>query len=737
MDSLPLCTTSSTSTANSFSTEFSLPCLPQSRRSRNLTFAKRPRNFLVFATKDEPPKLDQWDQTELKFGKMPGEDPKLTLAKMMVRKSNPDISCLEIEKSFQKKKGKGMSNDIEELPFDVSGERKSASSLNGLNLVRPVPKKGVKFQSSEQSIEKKDQRSRQPVTKTVDSSQGSVLNVILRKPSLFNDNGSETYSRFNMRPNLSLKMGKEREKKSFSDITLLKKPERLNENSGLEGENGKSSGTSAGSDCEPDEENIKKSTLVPKPELPSRRSHNDEDQDTPDESLDSRQIEIWKENKSIKGLQPTDISSSGKSFSLNVPSAKESSSDIHVDASLLGKPKRLDESVMGKANGGEDEVAINRKSYDNGLDLENFLSSPIKEHEETDWRKVEYLVKSGERADVEVISTSTIGFTVSFGSLIGFLPYRNLAAKQRFLAFEPWLRRRGIDPSKFKQSLGVIGSFATVGTVPTIESRLVPEFDHKFDGKISPDMKLEDLLRIYDQEKLQFLSSFVGQKIKAIVMLADRRSRQLIFSVRPKEKEELVEKKRNLMGKLSVGDVVKCCIKKITYFGILVEVEEVPAMIRQTEVSWDATLDLAAYFKVGQILEAKVHQLDFSLERIFLSLKEVTPDPLVEALEAVIGDHDSLNGRLEAAQADTEWAEVESLIKELEQVEGIQSVSKGSYFLSPGLAPTFQVYMALMFKNQYKLLARSGNRAQEVIVKTMLAEEEFKSAILTCTNRVQ
>lgn len=39
---------------------------------------------------------------------------------------------------------------------------------------------------------------------------------------------------------------------------------------------------------------------------------------------------------------------------------------------------RLDESVMEKANGGENEVSVSRKSYDNDLDLENCLSSPIK-----------------------------------------------------------------------------------------------------------------------------------------------------------------------------------------------------------------------------------------------------------------------------------------------------------------------------------------------------------------------
>lgn len=39
-----------------------------------------------------------------------------------------------------------------------------------------------------------------------------------------------------------------------------------------------------------------------------------------------------------------------------------------------------------------------------------------------------------------------------------------------------------------------------------------------------------------------------------------------------------------------------------------------------------------------------------------------------------------------------QWADVESLIKELHQIEGIESISKGRFFLSPGLAPTFQVW---------------------------------------------
>lgn len=38
-------------------------------------------SFRVFTEKEEP-KFDKWDQMELKFGRMLGEDPKLTLAKV-------------------------------------------------------------------------------------------------------------------------------------------------------------------------------------------------------------------------------------------------------------------------------------------------------------------------------------------------------------------------------------------------------------------------------------------------------------------------------------------------------------------------------------------------------------------------------------------------------------------------------------------------------------------------------
>ncbi|KAK4786639.1 hypothetical protein SAY86_010472 [Trapa natans] len=705
--------------------------------SRNLKRHQKTERFLVFASKEDP-RLNQWDQMELKFGKLLGEDPKLTMAKIMGKKANPDASNLDIEKSFYGKKGKAV--DVKEVPFVVEGpkEGQSSGSLDGLNLVRPVPKKGVKFQVDESQpmapvVRKPVQSNGETAS---NSTRSSVPNVILRKPTMVNEDDVEDKpSGLRIRRNLSISMRNRPIREKYSDMTLLRKPEPTNVSDGKSPELVSETEPLPYENVEVDVEEeaghevFNDFTLIEKSGTTSSEyQHADNDKVTDNVN--------WSENLDDPNLEPE------QKYEYQPPTSRDVEIDYSTMSSTLpslkGKPERLAEPVKGVSN--DDMVGtteVTSENPPNGLGVESLAAATeFEESEDADWTTAEYLVRTGRRGEVELLSSSTRGFVVSFRSLIGFLPYRNLVAKWKFLAFESWLRQKGLPPSKYKQNLGVIGSYDATEKTDSDTGNRDPQFlDENISREISPDMKLEDLLAIYDQEKLKFLSSFVGQKIKVNVLVADRKLKKLIFSVKPKEKEELLEKKR--MSKLRVGDVVKCCIKKITYFGIFVEVEGVPALIHQTEVSWDATLDPMAFFKLGQIVEAKVHQLDFSLDRIFLSLKEISPDPLIEALESVVGDYSSLDGQLQASELENPWTEVESLIKELEQIEGIQSVAKGRYFLSPGLAPTFQVYMASMFENQYKLLARAGNKVQEVIVEASLDKEEMKSVITTCTNRVE
>ncbi|XP_076951912.1 uncharacterized protein LOC143625482 [Bidens hawaiensis] len=549
-----------------------------------------------------------WDQMELKFDKLIGKNPKLILAKIKDRKSNPEYD--------------------------------------------------------------KGRRRKQPLTKTP--------NVILWKSTAFDDDDdTKMSSSLTLKPNLSLQIGKEDDMGRFSHMLLVKNLEPLMRNQEVE-----------------PIVNIKESTL-------------------PTEKVD----------------QTYEVNRSSRSRNLDQPQESkdvttDSVSELSQDATLQGRPERsLGQPVKEMFGiGGRNTKVENLMPY--FVTRENSLSGMfLKDGEDTDGKRAQDMIKTTGRGEVELISCSTRGFVVSFGSLIGFLPYRYLATKWKFLAFESWLKNKGFDPATYRKNLGVVGNFDAASV----------DFE-KIEGEISPHMELEDLLAIYNQEKLEYLSTFVGQKIKVNVILADRESRKLIFSVKPKEQEESIQRKRNLMAKLKVGHIVTCCIKKISYFGIFVEIEGVPALIHQTEVSWDATSNATSSFKIGQMVAAKVHQLDFSLERIFLSLKEITPDPLTESLEAVIG-HNTVSDATSDTEPEDEWTDLELLVKGLQRYEGIESVTKGRFFLSPGLTPTFQVYMASMFQNEYKLLARAGNKVQEVMVQTWLDTEEMMHAILLCDKR--
>lgn len=717
-----------------------LPRRIQTNLSKKFPSARRRlRPFLVFASGDTP-ELDKWDKMELKFGRLLGEDPKLTLAKIIARKDNPQVSYLDVEKSFRK--GKGELEDIMiNLPADsLVGEEFSSprtqktqdlSRHSKLNLVRPVMNKANKSKMLEEKPVFVDAQKEQLPVNVYKSTPTS--NISLRKPSVFHDEGSEEdSSKFHITSNPYFKMRSSTQ--SSSELPVLKKPEVIQVSS-------KPFEESITCDSSVD---IMSMSLEAMDNVDTLKKVESEDviQQNSFERIANYYITTARENESkgtSDGLQPPmhkgvqQVDAKISSTSLHGNSINKN--DVPVNASILEKPCRQEFSSRDVIHpAGSEPCSSNDKTYQYSVDVMKFQSAEEEGREQNDWRRAENLLKLGERVEVELISCSSKGFMASFGSLIGFLPYRNLSTKWKFLAFESWLKKKGLDPSLHRQNLSIMGNYVGQNENPAIDSNQ----NLKKDKEMSlSDMKFDELLEAYEEEKTKYLSSFVGQRLRVSVVHADKSSRRLMFSGRPKENEELVEKKRNLMERLNVGDIIKCCITKVTYFGIFVEVEGVPALVHQSEMSWDTTLDSSKYFKIGQVVEAKVHQLDFALERITLSLKEVTPDPLMESLESVIGGQTSLGENVESAQADIEWADVDSLIEELQRVGGVNNVTKGRFFVSPGLAPTFQVYMASMFDNQYKLLARYENKVQEILVQASLAKEQLKDAIMACTNRVQ
>jgi predicted RNA-binding protein with RPS1 domain len=371
------------------------------------------------------------------------------------------------------------------------------------------------------------------------------------------------------------------------------------------------------------------------------------------------------------------------------------------------------------------------------------MANQWQEDEDRDWLRAEALLESSTVEEMLFFGANAGGMLVSFRSLVGFLPAWELSAQRRPPSFRTWAMDKGftlkepkfietfIPDSSLSRVELPMGSRAVVGSETskrTQESSIRVEDDNQ-----------RNLLKQYREERRNALSMLIGETARVVVIGLDRGRRRLRLSEKAAEGEgqELTQKKANVMEGLNVGDVVCCTVKKVTSYGAFVEVQGVPALIHISELSWNRIVDPTTVVAVGQELEAKVCRLDRFMQRINLSLKQMQVDPLRETLESLL---DSTDMELEtvdmAAEIDAkvqEIPEVNGVIKRLEQIKGIDSVVKGRCLQGMAMAPSFQVYLSGQLSNGYKLIARSGNQVQEVLVLTSLDRESAKQAILQCT----
>ncbi len=86
-----------------------------------------------------------------------------------------------------------------------------------------------------------------------------------------------------------------------------------------------------------------------------------------------------------------------------------------------------------------------------------------------------------------------------------------------------------------------------------------------------------------------------------------------------------------------VGSVVEGEIRNITEFGLFIGLsDDIDGMVHMSDISWDEPGELAmAKFEKGQIVRAKVLDVDVEKERISLGIKQLADDPAADTLSRV------------------------------------------------------------------------------------------------------
>ena len=122
----------------------------------------------------------------------------------------------------------------------------------------------------------------------------------------------------------------------------------------------------------------------------------------------------------------------------------------------------------------------------------------------------------------------------------------------------------------------------------------------------------------------------VGRKIKAQVVKVDAEENSIVVSRRKLFNEERKRKKK-IIDKLMEEDVVvEGTIKKITSYGMFVDVGGVDGLVHYNEISYKGPVNPSKLYSDGDTVTVKAISYDKDKRHLSLSIKAVLPDPWAE-----------------------------------------------------------------------------------------------------------
>jgi len=133
----------------------------------------------------------------------------------------------------------------------------------------------------------------------------------------------------------------------------------------------------------------------------------------------------------------------------------------------------------------------------------------------------------------------------------------------------------------------------------------------------------------------------VGRKIKAQVVKVDEEENSIILSRRKLFNEER-KKKKEIIDQLMAEDViVEGTIKKITSYGMFVDVGGVDGLVHYNEISYKGPVNPSKLYKEGDVVTVKAISYDKDKRHLSLSIKAVMSDPWAE-VESELDEGDTI-----------------------------------------------------------------------------------------------
>ncbi len=127
--------------------------------------------------------------------------------------------------------------------------------------------------------------------------------------------------------------------------------------------------------------------------------------------------------------------------------------------------------------------------------------------------------------------------------------------------------------------------------------------------------------------------TYIGETFPFKVLEYKERGRNIILSRRAILEKELEKEKEKLREILTVGMDVTGKVRSIQKFGVFVDIGGIDGLVPLSELSWVKGAKPADQVSIGDEVKTRILEIDWTRDRITLSLKAVLPDPFLSVPE--------------------------------------------------------------------------------------------------------
>lgn len=185
----------------------------------------------------------------------------------------------------------------------------------------------------------------------------------------------------------------------------------------------------------------------------------------------------------------------------------------------------------------------------------------------------------------------------------------------------------------------------------------------------------------------------VGSKIELKILTLDSQQNNFILSNKKVYDDSSTDVRKDVFSQIEPGQVVKGEVVRITDFGAFIDLGGIDGLLPLSQLSWRWIDHPTDILNVGDKIDVEVIAVDHDKQRVSLSLKNLEPDP---------------------------WLEAEKQIKEGDKVEGtITRIKHFGAFVEvfPGVEALLPHLEVAELQNDSKNILRVGDKVQTYILK--------------------